>query len=119
MAGRTAHLALTPQPGPVRRAHPARRPAAGSDPAPASPRQQAGTPVTRTLPDRPPTAAGLPRHRAIVAVDIEQSTSRPDTVKADLRRPLYDPVGQALRSAGIHRPHPDPFTHRGGGPLAR
>jgi len=74
--------------------------------------------VTRTLPDRPPTAAGLPRHRAIVAVDIEQSTSRPDTVKADLRRTLYDLFGQALRSAGIHRRHRDRFTDRGDGLLA-
>ena len=74
--------------------------------------------MTRTLADRPPLAAGLPRHRAIVAVDIEQSTSHPDTVKAELRRTLYDLFDQALRSAGIHRRHRDRFTDRGDGLLA-
>ena len=79
-------------------------------------------PVTRTLPpaglDRPPPATGLPRHRAIVAVDIEQSTSRPDPIKAELRRTLYELFDQALRSAGIHRRHRDGFTDRGDGILA-
>jgi hypothetical protein len=53
-----------------------------------------------------------------VAVDIEQSTSRPDPVKAELRRALYDLFGQALRSAGIRRRHRDRFTDRGDGLLA-
>ena len=76
-------------------------------------------PVTRTLPDLVyPPATGLPRHRAIVAVDIEQSTSRPDLVKAELRRTLYDLFDQALHSAGIHRRHRDRFTDRGDGLLA-
>lgn len=74
--------------------------------------------MTRALPDRSPPAAGLPRHRAIVAVDIEQSTSRPDPVKAELRATLYDLFDQALRSAGIHRRHRDRFTDRGDGLLA-
>ena len=74
--------------------------------------------MTRTLPDRPPPEAGLPRHRAIVAVDIEQSTSRPDPIKAELRRALYELFDQALRSAGIHRRHRDRFTDRGDGLLA-
>jgi class 3 adenylate cyclase len=65
----------------------------------------------------PPTVC-LPRHRVIVAVDIEQSTSRPDPVKAELRRALYDLFDQALRSAGIHRRHRDRFTDRGDGLLA-
>jgi hypothetical protein len=60
----------------------------------------------------------LPRHRAIVAVDIEQSTSRPDPVKGELRRILYELFDQALRSAGIHRRHRDGFTDRGDGILA-
>jgi hypothetical protein len=30
--------------------------------------------------------ASLPRHRAIIGLDIEQSTSRTDTVKAEFRR---------------------------------
>ncbi len=50
--------------------------------------------MTRTLPpvdlDQSLSAANLPRHRVIVAVDIEQSTSRPDRVKAELRRTLYE-----------------------------
>jgi class 3 adenylate cyclase len=78
--------------------------------------------VTRTLPsasqDRTPPAAGLPRHRAIVAVDIEQSTSRPDPVKAELRHTLYELFDEALRSAGIRRRHRDRFTDRGDGLLA-
>jgi class 3 adenylate cyclase len=62
--------------------------------------------------------ASLPRHRAIVAVDIEQSTSRLDPVKAELRQALYDLFDQALHSAGIHRRHRDPFIDRGDGLLA-
>jgi class 3 adenylate cyclase len=78
--------------------------------------------VTRTLPparlNPAPPSAALPRHRAIVAVDIEQSTTRRDPVKAQLRRALYDLFDQALRSAGIHRRHRDRFTDRGDGLLA-
>ncbi len=89
-----------------------------------APPQPMGTLATRTLPqvDRvnqaEPQAAGLPRHRAIIALDIEQSTSRPDTVKAVLRRTLYDLFGQALCSAGICRRQRDRFTDRGDGILA-
>lgn len=70
------------------------------------------------LPYRFPPTVCLPRHRVIVAVDIEQSTSRPDPVKAELRRALYDLFDQALRSAGIRRRHRDRFTDRGDGLLA-
>ena len=87
-------------------------------PHPGSPERQTDTPVTRTLPGWSPRATGLPRHRAIVAVDIEQSTSRPDPVKAELRRTLYQLFDQALCSAGIHRRHRDRFTDRGDGLLA-
>jgi hypothetical protein len=68
--------------------------------------------------NRTPPTDGLPRHRAIVAVDIEQSTSRPDPIKGELRRTLYELFDQALRSAGIHRRHRDGFTDRGDGILA-
>ncbi|HEX2818633.1 MAG TPA: hypothetical protein VHO07_00460 [Streptosporangiaceae bacterium] len=61
---------------------------------------------------------GLPRHRAIVALDIERSTSRPDPVKAELRSKLYELFDEALRSAGIRRRHRDRFTDRGDGILA-
>lgn len=78
--------------------------------------------MTRTLPpaglDPAPPASGQPRHRAIVAVDIEQSTSRTDPVKAELRRTLYNLFEQALHTAGIHRRHRDRFTDRGDGLLA-
>jgi hypothetical protein len=63
-------------------------------------------------------AAGLPHHRAIVALDIEQSTCRPDPVKAELRRTMYELFDAALRSAGIQRRHRDRFVDRGDGVLA-
>jgi hypothetical protein len=66
----------------------------------------------------PLPAAGLPHHRAIVAVDIERSTSRPDPVKAELRTRTYEMFDAALRSAGIHRRHRDPLIDRGDGVLA-
>lgn len=76
--------------------------------------------MTRTLPRDPAglTIADLPRHRAIIALDIEQSTIRPDSVKAELRRAIYDMFDQALRSAGICRRHRDRFIDRGDGLLA-
>jgi class 3 adenylate cyclase len=84
-------------------------------PAPRTGQERTDPPAS---PARTPPAASLPRHRAIVAVDIEQSTSRPDLVKAELRRALYKLSNQALRSAGIHERHRDPFTDRGDGLLA-
>jgi class 3 adenylate cyclase len=69
-------------------------------------------------PARTPPTASLPRHRAIVAVDIEQSTSRSDPVKAELRQALYELFDQALHLAGINRRHRDRFTDRGDGLLA-
>ena len=65
-----------------------------------------------------PLAAGLPRHRAIVALDIEHSTSRPDPVKAELRSKLYELFDAALLAAGIRRRYRDQFTDRGDGILA-
>jgi class 3 adenylate cyclase len=65
----------------------------------------------------PSPAAGLPRHRAIIALDIEQSTSRPDQVKAELRRKVYELFEQALRSAGIEQRCRDRFIDRGDGIL--
>ena len=57
-------------------------------------------------------------HRAIIALDIEQSTTRPDQVKAQLRRTVYELFEQALRSAGIHPRCRDRFIDRGDGILA-
>jgi hypothetical protein len=64
------------------------------------------------------TAASLPHHRAIVALDIEQSTRRPDPVKAELRGMMYELFEAALRSAGIQRRCRDRFVDRGDGVLA-
>jgi hypothetical protein len=67
--------------------------------------------------EKPPAAAPA-HHRAIVALDIEQSTSRIDAVKAELRGTLYELFETALRSAGIGSRHRDRFIDRGDGILA-
>lgn len=66
----------------------------------------------------PLSAASLPRHRAVVALDIEHSTSRSDPVKAELRRKLYEVFDTALLEAGIRRQYRDQFIDRGDGILA-
>jgi hypothetical protein len=63
-------------------------------------------------------SASVTHQRAIVALDIESSTSRPDPVKAELRVILYELFESALRSAGIDRRHRDQFYDRGDGLLA-
>ena len=64
---------------------------------------------------RPVRSSG---YRAIIALDIEGSTSRPDPVKAELRAMLYELFDAALRSAGIYPRHRDRFIDRGDGLLA-
>jgi class 3 adenylate cyclase len=66
----------------------------------------------------PLIVTGLPRYRAIVALDIERSTSRPDPVKAELRNKTYELFDAALCSAGIRRRHRDRYIDRGDGLLA-
>jgi class 3 adenylate cyclase len=66
----------------------------------------------------PLPAVGLPHHRAIVALDIERSTSRPDPVKAELRSKIYEMFDAALCSAGIRKRYRDRFIDRGDGVLA-
>jgi HD domain len=61
--------------------------------------------------------AGAPRRRAIVGLDIEQSTSRPDPVKAELRVMLYELFEAALRSADIGPDRRGSFMDRGDGLL--
>jgi hypothetical protein len=56
--------------------------------------------------------------RVIVALDIENSTSRSDLVKAGLRTMLYELFDAALRSEGISAHRRDRFTDRGDGLLA-
>ena len=63
-------------------------------------------------------ATGLPHHRAIVALDIERSTSRTDPVKAALRSKIYELFDTALHAAGIPARHRDRFIDRGDGLLA-
>ncbi len=57
-------------------------------------------------------------YRAIIALDIEGSTSRPDPVKAELRTMMYELFDTALHSAGIYPRHRDRFIDRGDGLLA-
>jgi HD domain len=61
--------------------------------------------------------AGPPRCQAIVGLDIEQSTSRPDPVKAELRIMLYELFEAALRSADIGPDRRGQFMDRGDGLL--
>jgi len=63
-------------------------------------------------------AAGLSYYRAIIALDIERSTTRPDPVKAELRNKIYELLDRALLSAGIRERHRDRFIDRGDGILA-
>jgi hypothetical protein len=60
----------------------------------------------------------LARHRVIVALDIERSTSRPDPVKAELRTMLYELFDAALRTSGVGARRRDGFADRGDGLLA-
>jgi hypothetical protein len=63
-------------------------------------------------------ATGPPRYRAIVALDIERSTSRPNPVKGELRNKTYELFEVALGTAGIDKRHRDRFIDRGDGLLA-
>ncbi len=79
----------------------------------------AGTmPPGEQMQTKPPPPVGLPHHRAIIAVDIERSTSRTNPVKAELRRTVYELFDAALCSAGIQVCHRDRFIDRGDGILA-
>ena len=61
---------------------------------------------------------GQPCHRAIVAVDVEDSTARTDTAKIRLRRTLYEVFENALHQAGIEDDLHDPLVDLGDGILA-
>jgi len=65
-----------------------------------------------------PLAIDRPRHRIILALDIERSTCRVDADKAALRSTLYRLFHQALESAGIQPDYYDGFIDRGDGILA-
>ncbi len=63
-------------------------------------------------------SATTPVHRAIVAVDIEDSTSRTNPIKEELRGTVYQVLMRALRAVGIGDQHLDRLTDRGDGLLA-
>ncbi|SMC61660.1 nucleotidyl cyclase domain-containing protein [Kibdelosporangium aridum] len=54
----------------------------------------------------PPTPV-QPRHRAIVAVDIEGSTTRTNKARASLRNAMYELLEEALLISGIKEHHRD------------
>lgn len=56
-----------------------------------------------------------PVHRAIVAADIEGSTTRTNPAKARLRQVMFDLFDAALFESGIGEPHRDPPVDRGDG----
>jgi class 3 adenylate cyclase len=66
----------------------------------------------------PLLATGLPYYRAIVALDIERSSSRSNPIKGELRNKTYELFEAALRKAGIDSCHHDRFVDRGDGILA-
>jgi class 3 adenylate cyclase len=66
----------------------------------------------------PAQAPGLPLYRAIVALDIESSTTRPNPVKGELRDKAYELFDMALCTAGIDKRYRDRFIDRGDGILA-
>jgi class 3 adenylate cyclase len=63
------------------------------------------------------TSAGLPRHRAIVAVDIEGSTTRTNPDRAQLRTVLFELLDEAFLAGGITKKFRDGFVDRGDGAL--
>lgn len=63
------------------------------------------------------TGHGEPHHRAIFAVDIEGSTNRSNTAKADLRDAMYELTERSLDDCGITRDYRDPLVDRGDGIL--
>jgi len=60
----------------------------------------------------------MPLYRAIIALDIESSTSRPNPIKGELRNKTYELFEAALRKSGIDTCHHDRFIDRGDGILA-
>jgi class 3 adenylate cyclase len=61
--------------------------------------------------------ASRPVHRTLLVVDIENSTSRRDPIKAQLRQVLYRILDEALRTSGISQTYRDPLVDRGDGIL--
>jgi hypothetical protein len=64
-----------------------------------------------------PRQPELAHHRVILAVDIENSTHRPDQIKVRLRQAMYTILERALGAGGLTAEHYDPFLDRGDGVL--
>lgn len=60
----------------------------------------------------------LPRHRSIIAVDVEGSTRLTDPSKGYLRRSMYDLFERALSAGGLTASYRDPLLDRGDGVCA-
>jgi class 3 adenylate cyclase len=58
-----------------------------------------------------------PVHRSILAIDIERSTARTNLVKLELRRQIYQLLGEAMTAAGIKESYCEPLADRGDGVL--
>lgn len=58
-----------------------------------------------------------PVHRSIIALDLEGSTKRPNPVKGELRRVMYNLLDSALQAAGIGAEHLEELADRGDGVL--
>jgi len=58
-----------------------------------------------------------PRHRIILAVDIEKSTNYTNPTKAYLRRVMYTLLEQSLRTSGISENYRDSFVDLGDGAM--
>lgn len=61
---------------------------------------------------------GFPRHRSIIAIDVEGSTRLTDPSKGFLRRSMYDLFERSLCAGGLTSLYRDPFLDRGDGVLA-
>lgn len=59
-----------------------------------------------------------PRQRTILAVDIEGSTERNNSARAQLRDDMYELLEQALLKSGITEDLREPFLDRGDGAIA-
>lgn len=58
-----------------------------------------------------------PVYRSIIALDLEGSTKRTNPVKGELRRVMYDLLGQSFEAAAITGNHLEQLTDRGDGVL--
>ncbi|WP_410642307.1 hypothetical protein [Amycolatopsis sp. lyj-346] len=62
-------------------------------------------------------AQHVPLHRAMVAVDIEGSTTRTNPARAQLRTVLFELLDEAFLAGGITKKFRDGFVDRGDGAL--